>query len=404
MLGHVGMLVPGRVVGVVGIVDLHEAHTGLAQTAGEEALAAEVVGRPAVDPVEGERLGRFAGGIEDARRHGLHPRRQFAGGDHRLDLGIAGAGCSLGGADPGEQLATGRRQGPAAWRREIADAALAGRQTGTPDGSALVDRREEGGAVVPRATVAQTRREADEAGEVGVLRPEPVVEPGSERWAHRRGGTAVEEERRWTVGNPLGVEAADDTQIVGDPRDLRKEIGDPKAALPAPRKLPQRLHDALRRALPRLGQAAEITERHLLAVVGREPRLRVETVDLAHAAGHEEENHPLGAPRKMGATRRGGCAGVQAGPGDCPEPASGAGQSRAPRPGDSRWDDGGKHGGSFSRESGNRDSKRSIGKVPPRPRVHSRRGRGSRRPRSVPRPMAGARRGAGRPCRAAHRP
>ena len=46
----------------------------------------------------------------------------------------------------------------------------------------------------------------------------------------------------------------------------------------------------------------------------------------------------------MGTGRRGGCAGLQSGPGNGPEAAPGAGQGRAPRPSDSRWNDGGEHG------------------------------------------------------------
>ena len=141
----------------------------------------------------------------------------------------------------------------------------------------------------------------------------------------------MEEERRRTVGYPFGVEAADDAQIVGNLRHRREEIGNPKAALPTPRKLPQRLHDALGRALPRLGEAAEVAKRHLLAVVGREPRLGVEAVDLAHPSSHEQEDHPLGAEGKVRADRGGGMAGVEAGPGQRSESATGTPKCRTPR-------------------------------------------------------------------------
>src|SRR5690606_16439316 len=53
VLGHVGVLVPGRVGGAVAVGDLDEADAALAQPTGEQALAAEVVGRLLVDAVEG---------------------------------------------------------------------------------------------------------------------------------------------------------------------------------------------------------------------------------------------------------------------------------------------------------------------------------------------------------------
>jgi hypothetical protein len=180
MLGHVGVLVPGGVVGVVGVVHLHEAHAGLAQPAGKEALAAEVIGRAAVDSVQGKRLGCLAGEVEDAWRRRLHPRRKLTGSDHRFEFGVAGTGLGLGRIDPGEQITAGRCQQPTTRRREITDPAFARRHTGTPDGRALVDRREEGGPVIARSAVAEARGEADKAGEIVVLGAETVIEPGPE--------------------------------------------------------------------------------------------------------------------------------------------------------------------------------------------------------------------------------
>ena len=54
VFGHVRVLIPGRVGRVVAVGDLDEADSALAEAAGQQALAAEVVGRLFADAVEGE--------------------------------------------------------------------------------------------------------------------------------------------------------------------------------------------------------------------------------------------------------------------------------------------------------------------------------------------------------------
>jgi hypothetical protein len=47
-----------------------------------------------------------------------------------------------------------------------------------------------------------------------------------------------------------------------------------------------------------------MVELDFFANVGRQPRLRIERVDMRHAAGHEQKDHVLGLGRKMPTTRR----------------------------------------------------------------------------------------------------
>jgi hypothetical protein len=133
------------------------------------------------------------------------------------------------------------------------------------------------------------------------------------------------------VGDSLGVEAADDAQIVGDPGYRRKEFRHPQTTRSPLGKLPQRLHNPLRRALPRLGEAAEIGKRHLFAVVDGQSWLGIEAVDLAHATGHEEEDHPLGTEGKVRAGHGGGRTGMEAGKGQRSESAPGTHKRGPPR-------------------------------------------------------------------------
>ena len=89
VLGHVGMLIPARVDGFVGVVDLDEADAALGKAAGHEALAAVVLSCFFADAIH--RLGGFGftGEIKNVGRIHLHPKGEVEGVDSSVEILVA---------------------------------------------------------------------------------------------------------------------------------------------------------------------------------------------------------------------------------------------------------------------------------------------------------------------------
>ena len=96
MLGvqlEVGVLVPARVVAVVGVVDLDVAHPSFRHPAGQQALAAEFISLFFADSVAGEHRGSLRRNVSQVRSGRLHPvghLERFYGGFHGLISRSAG--------------------------------------------------------------------------------------------------------------------------------------------------------------------------------------------------------------------------------------------------------------------------------------------------------------------------
>jgi len=89
VLGHVGMLIPARVDGFVGVVDLDEADAALGEAASHEALATVVLGHFFADAIH--RLGGFgfAGEIKNVGRIHLHAKGEVEGVDGSVEILVA---------------------------------------------------------------------------------------------------------------------------------------------------------------------------------------------------------------------------------------------------------------------------------------------------------------------------
>src|SRR5258706_8449266 len=87
----------------------------------------------------------------------------------------------------------------------------------------------------------------------------------------------------------------DNAQIIRTAADVREEVAHPGPALAVLLELPRRRQQISRltRHDPRL------IERQWLAVITREQRLVVESIDLARPPMHEQENHTLRLRREM---------------------------------------------------------------------------------------------------------
>jgi len=106
--------------------------------------------------------------------------------------------------------------------------------------------------------------------------------------------------------HPFGVQRADDAQLVHVPGDIGEQLRGPQPALATLLELPQRLHH------PPVGAGAAALDRALVgeiehaAFLLQQLRLPVEAVDLADAAGHEQEDHALGLGRMVQRGQRSG--------------------------------------------------------------------------------------------------
>ena len=306
VLGEIRVLVPARIRRVVAIRHLHEAHARLAQPPRHETLPPEIIRVLLSDAVERKRRRRFRRDVQYARRIVLHPPRQFVRVNHRLQLTVTRLTNRLLRVHRLNQIELPPlRHRVEARVADIANAQLLRRLPRRADGRALIDRREEGIAEIPRTAIPQRRCHRDEARQVCVLRAQPVIHPRAHARAHERRGAAMQEERRRSMRHALGVQRMDETQIIHMPRHLGKEFAHPASAVPVLTKLPRRLHHALvRAAIAGVRHRARIIERQLLPVVLFQAWLVIERVDLTRPALHEEEDDALGPRREMRCPRR----------------------------------------------------------------------------------------------------
>ena len=92
--GHVGVLVPPRVDGFVGVVDLDKADALFGKPAGHEALAAVVIGCLFADAIHGLGGFGFVCEVENVRGFHLHAEGKIKGVDGRIEV-LVGLGLGL---------------------------------------------------------------------------------------------------------------------------------------------------------------------------------------------------------------------------------------------------------------------------------------------------------------------
>ena len=153
--------------------------------------------------------------------------------------------------------------------------------------------RQEGAAVVDGAAEVGRRVDRDVTGQVLVLGAQAVKHPTAYRRPGElrldRAGVKLDDGLR--MGWRIGVQSADEAELVHVPRRLREELGNPGAGL-----------TVLGEAEPRGGEGAAAGSD--AAIAGLEHRLVLPRVHLRHRAFHEQEDDPLGASAKMRLTWR----------------------------------------------------------------------------------------------------
>ena len=293
------MLLDSAVVIPVAVIELDKTDAPLGEPPGEEAVGGER-SVASLRAVELERLGCLIGEIEEPRHARLHPEGELVlrepGGDLRIVDDLVAEAVEL--------------------RDRVDDRALAvepDRRLDVQDGVSLGAKLdplkpagEEARMPLPRGdrlplpVVARAHHD-DEAGEILGLAAKAVPQPASCRWTAGDHRTGVHEGVGRIVVDRLGVEALYDRDPVGDPGgDLREDRADLLAALPHLVKGMLRT-EALERLTLELGDLLPLREalRHRLAIHGGKLRLVVERVEVGHAAGHVEPDHPLRFRRHM---------------------------------------------------------------------------------------------------------
>ena len=125
------------------------------------------------------------------------------------------------------------------WRRCKAEAALGRRFGMTPVSLTRVPwivGRHERGAVVDRAAEIGRRIDGDVAGQILVLGAQAIEQPGAHRRPGelRQRGAGVKLDDGLRMGRRIGVQAAEEAELVHVLGEVRQEVGDPGAGLAVP--------------------------------------------------------------------------------------------------------------------------------------------------------------------------
>ena len=232
---EVVVVVPGLAVAVP---ELDEADPALEQPPGRQEL-------PGVDAGAvhlADRL-RLLGDVERVGGLGLHPVRQLERLDARLELGLAAAAVEVPPVELGQQVelgALGLRADRAVpdVRDQLLDLGVL-----AVDVRALVDPGQERRLPVLRLGDREAARaHHDEAGQVLVLRPEPVEHPRADARPGLPRLAAVHQHQRRLVIGDVGVHRADHADVVDHLGGVREQVADLDAALAVLLELERRAH------------------------------------------------------------------------------------------------------------------------------------------------------------------
>ena len=292
MLLDVGVGVPGVARRVI---NLHHPHAAFDQPNRHEAAP-----RGASRAIQLERRLAFLPYIEDIRRLGLHPIRDFHGVDGGVELRILLLART---AEPIElreqvQLSTllGEREllvvdeGDELFGVEVFPNDLIRALHFIGDERALVHRGQEG--AVPQRWAHRgwhVGTQHHETRKIVVSRAKAVGEPRPERGSADLGVAGVHHQHRRLVVWNVGVDRPDHAHVVRALAQMGEQLAYFHAALPVLLEGERRAHQSTRLPLGRDGAA-----RQGLTVVLVEHRLGIERIHLREAAVHEKEDDALG--------------------------------------------------------------------------------------------------------------
>ena len=153
--------------------------------------------------------------------------------------------------------------------------------------------------------IRRTRSEHHERRQIPVLSPQTVADPGADARPGKGPRAGVNAECPLVVICVIRFHRANHANVIGDIAHMRKEIADLRAAFTAGAKGPLR---RLEIAFEIAAFSLPIVDRNRFAMVGEEPGFRIERVDVRNAAGHVNEDDPLGPRAKCGSLGASGSA------------------------------------------------------------------------------------------------
>lgn len=277
VLGQVAVLIPALVV------QLDESHVALGEPPRQQAVGRIAARCLDLGTVHVEDALRLVRKVHDLRHRRLHAVRHLVLGDARVDLGIEHTRVLFLLELPERvEHVTARIGAQAVGVAEVEHRVLAAAEL-----HALVLRGQEAAPPEPRVerlvALAGPRQQHDECRQVGVVRPEPVREPGPDRGTAGLLRSRLHERHGGVVIDRLGVHRLDEAQLVGDRADVRQQFADGRAALAVAR------HREVRSGKRELllvrrhaGQALPHPDgrRQVLAVHRPQQRLVIEQVEL----------------------------------------------------------------------------------------------------------------------------
>jgi hypothetical protein len=237
----------------------------------------------------------FARNVHRFRRGALHAEGQFVGADAGVEFAV---GFTLGlmlRVHLLDEIERGTLACAAVRALQMQDGIV----TGT-HGGALIRRGQEAAAPGGRAAFQTTAgiRQHDERGHVGVLGAEAIRHPASQARLAHLDGAGVHLIDRLRMIHAVAMATADDAHLIGDARHVRQEVADLDPALPM---LPKRLHRCQQRVLRDFASRFDgaVALRQRFARMADEFGLRIEQIDVARPAVHEEPDHALRLRREM---------------------------------------------------------------------------------------------------------
>ena len=215
-----------------------EPDAALQQPPRQQAVAAEA-GEDRVGIVQAIKLARgraLARQVADLRGAELHPGGQLVGGDPRRELGIAGVLLEV---LVVEQLQEVAARLVVAGRKLPGAGQVADRLVGVERGSLVHGRQEAVGPVGgPLLRVAARVGDGHVGGQVLVLRPERIADPGPDAGETLEREPGAHEHLAGSVGIGLRGQRMDEAEVIGLRGQMGQQVGDVLARLPSGPELP----------------------------------------------------------------------------------------------------------------------------------------------------------------------
>ena len=224
--------------------DLDKPDSGFGQSASQNALPREAVGRHACPhSVQLQRRLCLGPDVENLRYLILHPEGQFKRLDGPFNFRVVDISTELLLVESANQVELFSLQpfrqefirDVFQWRPRLLIFAeqrrIERRNLVAANACSLADRRQKRAAVVAGSTIVGRRVDRDKTRQVLVLCAEAVQSPGSDRWPHKLKTSGMHLREGLRVIWQVGMHAVNHAQVVGLAGEVRKDFGKPQPRL-----------------------------------------------------------------------------------------------------------------------------------------------------------------------------